>query len=89
MSRMLRNPDSTVPTSSAATAGERRTASIPFISAWTGWANKVSVASRSRSCEDGSGSGSQAGGGGSSRGSGDRSNRAAVRCMPESPSIIA
>ena len=89
MSRMLRNPDRTVPTSSAATAGERRTASTPFISAWNGCATRDSVASRSRSCEEGSGSGSQAGGGGSSGSSGERSNSAAVRCMPDSPSIIA
>ena len=89
MSTMLRNPDRTVPRSSAATAGDRRTASTPFISALTGWANSDPVASRSRSCDDGSGSGSQAGRGGSFRGSGERSNSAAVRCMPDSPSIIA
>ena len=76
MSRMLRNPDRTVPTSSAATAGDRRTASMPFISAWNGWATSDSVASRSRSCEEGSGSGSQAGGGACSGSSGERSNSA-------------
>ena len=89
MSKMLRRPPSTVPASIAASAGERRTASTAVIAAWSGWANTVSVASSQESCDEGRARVPMPEARDRSAAPATRSKIAAVRCMPDSPSIIA